>query len=228
MKTKFGAIIVDGRGKIGGHVASKNRAGSYLRTKVSPINKRSTDQLAVRNRFTAFSQGWKALTEAQRTAWNAAVTDYSKTDIFGDLKNPSGANLYQRLNNVLSQVGAAAITTPPIPSSVSNVVLASFIADVSDATMVCTFAPTVPANTAVIVKATAPISAGRIASKADFRTVKVLAAAVATGADISVQYIAKFGTITPAGAKIFVQFIPVNILTGQTGSRSQASAIIVA
>jgi len=36
MKTLFGAIVVDGRGKLGGHVASKNRHGSYFRTKVSP------------------------------------------------------------------------------------------------------------------------------------------------------------------------------------------------
>ena len=37
MKTKFGAIIVAGSGKINGFVASKNRAGAYLRTKVTPV-----------------------------------------------------------------------------------------------------------------------------------------------------------------------------------------------
>lgn len=227
MKTKFGAIIVDGRGKIGGHVASKNRSGNYLRTKVTPVNKRSPSQLAVRNRFTQFAQGWKALTEEQRTAWKAAVGDFSKTDIFGDIKNPSGANLYQRLNNTLAQVGTAALTNPPTPASVGNVVLASFIADVSDHTMLLTFAPTVPANTVVIVRATPPISAGRASSKNDFRVVTTLAAAKLTGEDISVAYIAKFGTIAPAGAKIYVQFQSVNLTTGQTGSVSQASAVIV-
>ena len=30
MKMKWGALVVDGRGKIGGQVASKNRAGAYL------------------------------------------------------------------------------------------------------------------------------------------------------------------------------------------------------
>jgi hypothetical protein len=99
MKTKFGAIIVDGRNKIGGHVASKNRAGSYLRTKVTPTNPGTTYQVNVRNRLAGISTAWRALTEAQRKAWNVAVSNYARTDIFGDLKNPSGFNLHQQLNN---------------------------------------------------------------------------------------------------------------------------------
>jgi len=47
MKMKFGAIVVDGRGKIGGHVASKNRGGAYLRTKVTPSNPQTGYQAAV-------------------------------------------------------------------------------------------------------------------------------------------------------------------------------------
>ena len=48
MKAKFGSFIVDGRGKVNGHVISKNRAGSYIRTKVTPVNPRSTAQLTQR------------------------------------------------------------------------------------------------------------------------------------------------------------------------------------
>ena len=55
MKIKFGAIVVDGRNKIGGHVMSKNRAGAYMRTKVSPVNPRSLDQMSVRSRLSAIS-----------------------------------------------------------------------------------------------------------------------------------------------------------------------------
>jgi len=48
MKTLFGAIVVDGRGKLGGHVASKNRHGSYFRTKVSQANQQvSIAQMSV-------------------------------------------------------------------------------------------------------------------------------------------------------------------------------------
>jgi len=86
MKIKFGALVVDGRGKIGGHVASKNRGGAYLRTKVTPVNPQTSFQNAVRNRLTAFAQAWRGLAASQRAAWNSSVSDFSKTDIFGDIK----------------------------------------------------------------------------------------------------------------------------------------------
>jgi hypothetical protein len=53
MKVLFGAIVVDGRGKIGGHVMSKNRAGAFMRTKVTPINRKSSFQTGVRSRLAA-------------------------------------------------------------------------------------------------------------------------------------------------------------------------------
>ena len=112
---KFGAIVTDGRGKIGGHVASKNRGGAYLRTKVTPVNGQTTAQTSIRNRFTNLSQGWRGLTADERNAWNAAVADYARTDIFGDLHQPTGFNLYQRLNNNLVTIGEASISTPPLP-----------------------------------------------------------------------------------------------------------------
>jgi hypothetical protein len=225
-KLKFGSIVVDGRGKIGGHVLSKNRGGSYLRTKVTPVNGRSDGQLSVRNRFTGFSQGWRGLTEDQRAAWSAAVADFARTDIFGDLKNPSGSNLYQRLNNILAQIGEDSISVPPIPSEVSQVVLSSIAVSTGDGSIECTFAPTVPAGCTVIVRATPALSAGKMYVKNQMRIIQTLAAATATGADIATAWVAKFGTIPAAGSKISVQFLPVNLATGQIGSPSQASAVI--
>ena len=125
MKIKFGAIVVDGRGKIGGHVASKNRGGAYLRTKVTPTNPQTTFQSAVRNRLTAFSQGWRGLTQAQRDAWNAAVSNFSKTDVFGDIKQPTGLNLYVKLNSKFrSSIGSGnCITTITSFSRASNYII---------------------------------------------------------------------------------------------------------
>src|SRR4051812_170938 len=84
MKVKFGSLVVDGRGKIGGHVLSKNRGGAYMRTKVTPINPQTADQSTVRGTLTSLSQSWRALTQNQITAWNNAVQNFQSTDIFGD------------------------------------------------------------------------------------------------------------------------------------------------
>jgi hypothetical protein len=228
MKTKFGSIIVDGRGKIGGHVASKNRGGSYIRTKVTPANAQTSFQNSVRNLFTELSQAWRGLTQAQRDAWNAAVSDYSRTDIFGDIRNPSGINLFQRLNNVLNSIGESTILVPPLPSAVENVVATNLSAAVAVPAMSLVFAPTVPADTKVKIFATAPISAGKSYLKNEFRQIDVLDAATVSPKNLLSAYVAKFGGTGTVGQKIAVKIIACNSVTGQVGSASQVEVITVA
>lgn len=228
MKMKFGAIVTDGRGKIGGHVASKNRGGAYLRTKVTPVNGQTTAQTSIRNRFTTLSQAWRDLTAEQRDAWNAAVADYARTDIFGDLHQPTGFNLYQRLNNNLVTIGEAAIDTPPLPSAVGEVTAVSLAIAAGAATMSLVMGGAVPANTKVKVFATAPGSAGKSFVKSEFRLISVLAAAASTPVNLKAAYEAKFGSVGIAGQKVFVKLTAVNETTGQEGTPSQVSAIVAA
>lgn len=223
---KFGALVVDGRGKIGGHVASKNRAGAYLRTKVSPVNPQTSYQLGVRNRFTTYSQGWSGLTQAQRDAWNAAVSDFAKTNIFGDVVNPTGFNLYQRLNNNLVTCGQAAITTPPLPAAVGEVVAESITVSAGGSTIALAMAGAVPAGTYVKVFATAPQSPGKSFVKSEYRLIAILDPAEATPYALGTEYIAKFGSVGVAGQKDFVKLVAVNGTTGQEGTPSEVSAIV--
>lgn len=225
MKMKFGAIVVDGRGKIGGHVASKNRGGAYLRTKVTPSNGQTNAQQAVRNLFTSLTQGWRELLQVQRDAWNAAVLDYSRTDIFGDIRNPSGINLFQRLNNVLLSVGAAQLSTPPLPSEVPTIVATSLIATVVLPSMSLIFNPAVPPDTALKVFATAPMSAGKSYVKSAFRAIAVFQNPQISPVNLLSSYVAKFGNTGAIGQKIFVKIQPVNTNTGQVGSASQVEVI---
>lgn len=228
MKAKFGAIVVDGRGKIGGHVASKNRAGAYFRTKVSPVNPQTSYQLGTRNRFTGFSQAWRGLTQQQRDAWNGAVSDYARTDVFGDLKNPTGFNLYQRLNNNLSVVGASAIATPPLPAEVGEVIAESLTYTVAIPALSVTMSGAVPAGTYVKVWATAPQSPGRSFVKSQYRLIGVLDPAEPTPVNILSDYTDKFGSVGEIGQKIFVKLEAINGSTGQNGTPSEVSAISAA
>jgi len=228
MKMKWGALVVDGRGKIGGHVASKNRAGAYLRTKVTPVNPQSSDQLTVRNRFTTYSQLWRGLTQAQRDAWNAAVADFARTDIFGDLKNPTGFNLYQRLNNNLVLASETAITSPPTPEAVGIVVASSLTAISGTPSLSLVLTGNVPLLTGAKIFATPAMSPGKSFVKSEYRLIDVLAAEATTPVDLYAAYLAKFGAITEADSKIFVKVEPINRTTGQVGTPSQVSDIIEA
>lgn len=225
-KIKWGLVVTDGRGKLGGHVLSKNRSGAIVRTKVSPANAQTTAQQLVRNRLTTYSQGWRSLTQAQRDAWNAAVGDFQRTNVFGDLVSPSGFNLYQRLNNNIVNVGGTPITTPPAVVGVTPSTLSGIVAIIAGDVLTCAFSPTVAADMAVKVFATAPLSAGRNYVKSDFRQVTVLDAAETSTYDLYAEYVAKFGSIGSPGQKIFVKFITVNSVTGEVGTGSQASNIV--
>lgn len=228
MKIKWGALVVDGRNKIGGQVASKNRAGAYMRNKVTPVNPSSTDQVTVRSRLSSISSSWKGLTDAQRTAWNNAVSDYKKTDIFGDIQNPSGFNLYQKLNSNIVNTGGTMLTEPRTPVAVSVFTTASLAADAGAQTLTLTVTPaTLPAGEKLIVRATAGQSAGKSFVKSEFRQTQVVTTITAGSVVLTTAYLAKFGSLIE-DQKIFVELIHVNGLTGQASLAQQVSDIATA
>lgn len=109
-----GAAVVDGRGKLGGTVFSKSRAGATARNKVTPINRRSTAQQLRRAVFGALSQAWRTLTQTQRNGWNAlANTAFTSTNIFGDVVKKAGNALFIALNANLNLVEQNTISDPP-------------------------------------------------------------------------------------------------------------------
>lgn len=225
MKAKFGSIIVAGSGKIGGHVASRNRSGAYLRTKVTPVNPNTAAQTLVRARLAARSQEWRALDADERDAWNAVVGDYAKTDVFGDLKNPSGFNLYQRLNNNLVNIGEAVQDTPPVPQDVINFTSLSVACSIGGGTLTLTFAAAIAATEKIKLFATPPMSAGVNFVKSEFRQIDVLQNGDASPYDCASEYEAVFGSLGAQGQKIFVKLVPVSVASGQEGIGIVASCI---
>lgn len=111
----YTAVVADMRNKLNGNVFSKNRAGAYVRTKVTPVNRRTTAQQNVRSNFAQGAQGWRQLTEAQRTGWNAfGSAQVAGTDVFGNPSKISGFNWYVRLTKNLLLSGNTANPEPPI------------------------------------------------------------------------------------------------------------------
>jgi hypothetical protein len=228
MKAKFGAIVVEGRGKLGGHVMSRNRAGSYLRTKVTPVNPSTTYQVNVRGRLAGIASAWKGLTATQRQAWNDAVPNFQKTDIFGDLRKPAGINLYQRINNALLTIGEAVVTTPPTPAAVPAFSSFTLTADVSDSKVTATFAAAIAVTEKVKLWGTAPQSAGKSFVKSEYRLLGILNNADVSPLEIQSYFTTKFGGFGAAGQKIFVKMSQVSIANGLEGASREASCIIVA
>lgn len=224
MKGKWGALLVDGRGKVGGHVLTKNRQGAAMRTKVTPANPQTNAQVNQRNSLSAFSQAWRDLTAAQRLAWESAAQDVNRQNIFGDSYNPTGKNLYTLTNINLALAGQGAIDDPPAPEAAANLTALAFASN-TNAAQTISFAPTpVPADNTLIVEGTRPLSAGVTVPGKQFRKFTSAAAAATSPLNSFAAYQTKFGTPV-TGKKIFIRAYFINNNSGQRSLPLQASGI---
>jgi len=226
MKMKFGAIVVAGSGKIGGHVASKNRGGAYLRTKVTPSNPNTPAQASARALLSSLATAWSELTEAQRLGWNAAVKDFATTDIFGDIKNPSGINLHIKLNANLVNAGLAQIVNAPAKVEVpfSPIATAMFSASLGGDAQVA-FSDAALNAVKVLVSATPKVSAGTTFVKNLYRNIGSFTVADEF-IDYRDAYIAKYGNLA-VGDKIYLSVEPV-MPNGQKGTAQTVAVIVTA
>lgn len=224
MKIKWGALVVDGRGKLGGHVASKNRGGAFLRTKVTPTNPSSLAQTAVRTIFGVITTAWSLLTQAQRATFNNAVEDFSTTDIFGDIKKPSGKNLHQKLNQNLILAGLPELEEAPAKLAFPQFVAQSVLFDVN--------VPSVEilgiedaGSTVLVISSTGPLTAGTKNAKNRFRNIASIPADNAGFASaIGSAYVGRFGDassgqniqfgvqmLLPSGQKSVMQILTASL-----------------
>ena len=210
MKLKFGAIVTDGRGKIGGHVASKNRAGAYLRTKVTPSNPNTVAQAHARGILASLSQGWGQLTDSQRKGWNEAVKEWGTTDIFGDIKNPSGINLFVKLNANLSSIGHPFLSDVPAKREVPQVGIVGATLSRGTGNLQIYFNSASADSYIALVRATPKLSNGVSFVKSQFRVVGNVNV-VSNGLMLVGGYGDKFGTPS-LGDNVYVsvQFVLLN------------------
>lgn len=224
-KVKFGMMMTDARGKLGGHVFAKNRSGNYVRTKVTPVNPSTSFQTAIRALFAAITAGWSILTNAQRDAWNGAVGDWARTDIFGDLKNPSGKTLYQRLNQNAQNVSYPALTVPPAKDTVPEEVVTGIEIAVGAGTLTLTGA-SASASATILLSATPSLSQGTSFVKDRLRNIGHQVASAYAAATAYDDYEDKFGSpVAGQNIHVAVQYV---LATGQVSPMQILKASVIA
>lgn len=224
-KIKFGMMMTDARGKLGGQVFSKNKAGSYVRTKVVPTNPQTGFQATARALFTSISQGWSALSNAQRASWNSAVGEWAKTDVFGDLKNPTGKNLYQRLNNQAQSAGLSAVTDVPAKLEMPSEIVSAVAIAVGAGTLTLTGANT-DASTQVMLFATQVLPDGVKFVKNKLRNITNFAGDSAVPANEYTAYTGRFGAPS-AGDNVYIG-VKYVLSNGQASSMQIIKATVTA
>lgn len=111
-----GAAIGGGAtsGKLGPAVASRNKGGQYLRSRVVPSGGTPTPpQEVIRNAVRSIVPQWSTLTEGQRTAWNTYGVNVPTVDVLGDSIQLSGQNWFVGSNVLATQTGLDIVKDGP-------------------------------------------------------------------------------------------------------------------
>lgn len=228
-KIKWSGIgIVDGRGKINGTVLSKNRGGAYARVKVTPSNPRSVAQQFVRSNLAFLAQKWRTLTEQERDSWGAQVQNYTRTDIFGDIKTPTGYNLFMRINTALRDASTELFFNIPAPAiDVAGVMITNFSANADPEGMSISVFSEEESNGYLLIDASPMLSAGVNSAGTRYKRIKnmeVLDFSDLNSIDILDDYKTVYGDLVE-GQKVFVR-ITVMMSNGQRGVPTASGTIV--
>lgn len=219
--------MTDARGKSGGQVASKNKAGAYIRRISMPSNPSTVDQQTARAAFSAVAVGWSELDESEREAWNSYASSRDFTNVWGEAYKGSGKQCYQSCNSALLNINKSIRDLPPTSASPSAIILTSFDIDVDDEEFTLTYTGSVSARETLVVEATAPLSAGTYNAKSKFAKIFTKTGTeLPTATELWDAYVSKYGEPVE-GKAIQVQVYKVND-HGLMSARSSQRAIVPA
>lgn len=225
-KVQYSAVVGDARGKVGGNVLTKGRFGAVVRTKVSPVQPRSSHQRNVRSSFTGHSKAWSLLASAaMRTAWDSFARANPIKDVFGNTRILTGHQMYVRVNRVIEMCGGTKLDVPPLSLSIGEPGIVTAAA-VHNAPGTVTMTPTVnPAATECAeLWAAPPLNPGRKFVGSIYRLLGVAPAGQAGPYHDGGTYEGRFGTIQ-VGQTIRVMVKYANKFTGAQGFGAEASCV---
>lgn len=213
---KYGAIIVDARGKVGGHYLSMGAGGNVLATNGSRVNQRGTVKKLwgyTKNVVMYVSQQWSLLNQSQRDAWQAASANWPTKNKVGDTVALRGYSLYMKLNLSLRFAGQSILNDPPVKTSVTPVnALSVPTCTVSNITVSASVI--IGLNEILVYCASRTQSAGVKPTRNQMRVIQTRAQGQSPTVNIFTNYNAIWGAPSLGGTLNFMCYI-LNITTGQ-------------
>jgi len=219
-KVTFGPTIAEARNKVGAQVYSRNQWGSFVRSKITPINPKTPAQISIRADLRYIRQRWsRTLSDAQRLSWTQLQSKYPETDVFKQAKALSADLWYCRLNLNLALIGLGPMDTPPATLMATNP--GNIIATTSNpATSTLTLTPETdcPADHTALIRATRIYGPGRNSPNGRLRIVNVTPGPTVGAIPFGTGWLAKFGPAPAPG----VLLATIEYINNNTGARSGA------
>ena len=226
-RIKYGSLVTEIVGSIGGQTFQKCRGGFIVRNKPRSPFRRSEAQSRGRTAIAQLSQAWRVLTPVNRASWESVAPSWPKTDKFGDPYIMSGYECFIHANLFLvgtpssyNQVGQLPSVLTPIQSLEVNVSAFGGPFELS-------WNGVLNSAELLLVGATAPMSQGRGLRLSEMTILDLFSPVGIPPIDLTSVYVDKFGKKPSIGSKIFVSAQVMNINTGSRSQLYTASAIAV-
>lgn len=221
-RAKYSGVgIVGMSGKVQGTVFLSN---NVVRVWRKPNNVRNSFTQLVRGLFSGTSTAWKSLTETEINSWITAAPLYFSRRVFAVAYALKGNTLFQKVNNILTSLGLANVSTAPgiaSPAFIITAIVGSAAAGAATFTALITeFSGhlALPTGAYLKVYATRQVDIGRSSfGLSQYRLIGTFAPAAATNPlDIESDYVARFGPLV-AGQRIGLAFESIQVNGGGAG-----------
>lgn len=214
---RYGAMIADASGSIGGTVFSRNRGGSYVRNRTTPLNPQTTFQSSVRSAFANLATRFATiLTDFQREAWRAYGEIVPVPNALGDDRFLTGLQHYIRSNSLLSLAGGTIVDDPPSSFTAGPTIEPTITIDAANDQFTVVdlggYNPTTSGALAGYISIGRPVNPGVLFYKGPFRV--GFAGAISTLATLPTGVGLPFPVV--AGQGLFVRFAS-STLDGRVG-----------
>jgi hypothetical protein len=98
---KYGALVTEIRGSIGGTTFQKNAYGQTIKNKAILVRPNSERQENVKNIFSAAVKAWRAFSDAARGNWNTFATNFPQFTKKDDTVTLTGFNAFVKWQSAL-------------------------------------------------------------------------------------------------------------------------------
>jgi hypothetical protein len=170
------------------------------------------------------------LPQDAQDAWNRAVYEFLRTNIFGDTIKPTGLNLFIRININLQNIGQPTVKFPPVPVPVDAIKVIQFKINAAAKIIDITIESRSAITHTPTVFATRPLSPGISYAKKELRMIeytKTPNSPTQYTIHLGPEYVNKYGPlINYLGQRLFIKITPIDTKTGLNGISIPYDSII--
>lgn len=216
MLVKFGGIITEGAGKVGGQIVQRGTHGQILRNLKPPTIRKGYPSSRPRVNLSAVASEWRQLTTLQRDSWIGLAATLTRFNKFGDAYIPSAYQIFCELNmNLLQFERTNILATAPISPVFPNLDDFQLSSSVLGTDINLTWSYVGGSNDFQVIPCFYPLqSLGASSPRGSARAVGSVVPVADESINLTLQFGQRFGSPPKGAFKIFVLVRLIDNVTG--------------